>query len=98
MRILVVEDDVRMAAAIRRGLRWEGLVADVAAGGRQALAMTAATEYDAVVLDVMLGDLDGFATCRQMRADGMWAPIIMLTAREGIEDGVRASTRGPTTT
>jgi two-component system, OmpR family, response regulator len=94
MRILVVEDDVRMAAAIRRGLRWEGLVADVAGSGVDALAMAGATEYDAVVLDVMLPDLDGFATCRRMRADGMWAPIIMLTARDGIEDRVRGLDEG----
>ncbi len=94
MRILVVEDDVRMATAIRRGLRWEGLVADIAASGGDALAMTGATEYDAVVLDVMLPDLDGFATCRRMRADGMWAPIIMLTARDGIEDRVRGLDEG----
>jgi two-component system, OmpR family, response regulator len=94
MRILVVEDDARLAAAIRRGLRWEGLVADVAASGSDALAMTGATDYDAVVLDVMLPDLDGFATCRRLRAGGMWAPIIMLTARDGIEDRVRGLDEG----
>ena len=94
MRILVVEDDPRMAAAIRRGLNWEGLVADVASTGGDALAMTGATDYDAVVLDVMLPDIDGFATCRRMRAGGMWAPIIMLTARDGIEDRVRGLDEG----
>jgi two-component system, OmpR family, response regulator len=87
--VLVVEDDVRMAAAIRRGLRFEGLVVDVAAGGRQALLMVGATEYDAIVLDVMLPDLDGFETCRRLRAEGVWVPVLMLTARHSVEDRVR---------
>ena len=67
MRVLVVEDDARMAAAIRRGLRFEGLVVDVAGGGEEALSMAGATEYDAVVLDVMMPGLDGFETCRRLR-------------------------------
>jgi two-component system OmpR family response regulator len=89
VRVLVVEDDVRMAAAIRRGLRFEGLVADIAGGGEQALRMVGATGYDAVVLDVMLPDLDGFETCRRMRAEGVWVPVLMLTARHAVEDRVR---------
>ena len=89
MRVLLVEDDVRMAAAIRRVLRAEGIVADVAARGGDALGMARATEYDALVLDVMLPDLDGFETCRRLRADGVWTPIIMLTARDAVEDRVR---------
>ena len=92
--MLVVEDDLRMAAAIRRGLRSEGLAADVATGGLQALGMAAAGEYDAVVLDVMLPGLDGFETCRRLRADGIWLPVIMLTARDSIEDRVHGLDQG----
>jgi two-component system OmpR family response regulator len=87
--VLVVEDDARMAAAIRRGLRFEGLVVDIATGGEQALRMVGATEYDAIVLDVMLPDLDGFETTRRLRADGVWVPVLMLTARHAVEDRVR---------
>jgi two-component system OmpR family response regulator len=87
--VLVVEDDAKMAAAIRRGLRFEGLVVDVASGGEQALRMVGASEYDAVILDVMLPDLDGFETCRRMRAEGIWVPVLMLTARHAVEDRVR---------
>ncbi|MET0511418.1 MAG: response regulator transcription factor [Thermoleophilaceae bacterium] len=89
MRILVVEDDARMAAAIRRGLRFEGLVADIAGGGEEALRKAGASEYDAIVLDVMMPGLDGFETCRRLRADGVWAPVLMLTARDAVEDRVR---------
>ena len=89
MRVLVVEDDVRMAAAIRRGLRFEGLIVDLAGGGEEALRLARATEYDAIVLDVMMPGLDGFETCRRLRADGVWVPVIMLTARDAVEDRVR---------
>jgi two-component system, OmpR family, response regulator len=87
--VLIVEDDARMAAAIRRGLRFEGLVADIAAGGEQALRMVGATDYDAIVLDVMLPDVDGFETTRRLRAGGIWVPVLMLTARHAVEDRVR---------
>jgi len=87
--VLVVEDDVRMAAAIRRGLRFEGLVVDVAADGEQALRVIGSAEYDAIVLDVMLPGLDGFQTCRRMRERGVWSPVLMLTARDAVEDRVR---------
>jgi len=85
----VVEDDVRMAAAIRRGLRFEGLVVDVAADGEQALRTVGTAAYDAIVLDVMMPGLDGFETCRRLRADGVWLPVLMLTARDSVEDRVR---------
>ena len=78
-----------MAAAVRRGLRYEGLVVDVAGGGEEALLRAGATDYDAVVLDVMLPDLDGFETCRRLRAQGLWLPVLMLTARDAVEDRVR---------
>jgi two-component system OmpR family response regulator len=86
--VLVVEDDVKMAALVRRGLREEGLAADVAVRGEDALWMAKATSYDAVVLDVMLPGLDGFGTCRKLREDGVWAPVLMLTARDAVEDRV----------
>src|SRR5919198_2727682 len=89
MRILLVEDDVRMAAAVRRALKGAGVVADVAIKGSDALWMVRAADYDAVVLDVMLPDLDGFETCRRLRADSVWVPIIMLTAKDAVEDRVR---------
>ena len=94
MRVLIVEDDLRMAAAIRRGLRAEGVVADVAAQGEDALWMAGSTEFDAVILDLMLPGIDGFETCRRLRVDGVWAPIIMLTARDAIEDRVRGLDHG----
>ncbi len=78
-----------MAAAIRRGLRFEGLVVDVAADGESALLTVGATDYDAIVLDVMMPGLDGFETCRRLRADGVWVPVLMLTARDAVEDRVR---------
>ena len=83
-----------MATAIRRGLQAEGVVADVAARGEDALWMAGSTEFDAVILDVMLPGIDGFETCRRLREDGVWAPIIMLTARDAIEDRVRGLDRG----
>jgi two-component system, OmpR family, response regulator len=89
MRLLVVEDDVKMAAAIRRGLRYEGVVADLAGGGEEAIRMVGATDYNAVLLDVMLPDVDGFETCRRLRAQGQWVPVLMLTARDAVEDRVR---------
>jgi two-component system OmpR family response regulator len=89
VRVLVVEDDVRMAAAIRRGLRFEGLVVDIAGDGEGALRTVRATAYDAVILDVAMPGLDGFETCRRLRADGHWVPVLMLTARDAVEDRVR---------
>ena len=88
MRVLIVEDEVKMASLIRRGLREEGLVADVARRGEDALWMAGATAYDAIVLDVMLPGIDGFETCRRLRGDGVWSPVLMLTARDGIADRV----------
>jgi two-component system OmpR family response regulator len=94
MRVLIVEDDLALAAALRRGLRADGVVADVAAKGEDALWMASATQFDAVVLDVLLPGIDGFETCRRLREDGVWAPIIMLTARDAIEDRVRGLDEG----
>jgi two-component system OmpR family response regulator len=88
MRILVVEDEVKMAALLRRGLSEEGLNVDVADEGERALAMAGAADYDAVVLDVMLPGIDGFETCRRLRRDGVWAPVLMLTARGSLDDRI----------
>jgi len=88
MRVLIVEDHVKMAALIQRGLRKEAMAVDVAANGEDALWMAAATEYDAIVLDVMLPGLDGFEVCRRLRGKDVWAPILMLTARDAVRDRV----------
>ena len=88
MRVLIVEDELRMASLIRRGLAQEGLSVDVAMSGEEALWMAPATEYDAIVLDVMLPGISGFETCRRLRTSGVWAPVLMLTARDSVEDRV----------
>jgi two-component system OmpR family response regulator len=88
MRLLIVEDDVKMAALVRRGLTEEGAAVDVARSGEDALWMAAATPYDALVLDVMLPGIDGFETCRRLRAGDVWTPVLLLTARDSVEDRV----------
>ena len=88
MRVLVVEDEPKMASLIRRGLREEGMAVDLADRGEDAVWMAGATDYDALVLDVMLPGIDGFATCRRLRAGGVRSPVLMLTARDGVEDRV----------
>jgi len=88
MRVLIVEDHLKMAALIQRGLRKEAMAVDVTANGEDAIWMAGATEYDAIVLDVMLPGADGFEVCRRLREDGVWAPILMLTARDAVRDRV----------
>jgi len=88
MRVLVVEDQPKMARLLRRGLEDDGIAADVADKGEDALWMAGSSEYDAIVLDVMLPGINGFETCRRLRADGVWAPVLMLTAREAVDDRV----------
>ena len=88
MRILIVEDEVKLASLIRRGLREEGLLADVAIRGEGALWMGGSSEYDAIVLDVMLPGIDGLEACRRLRADGVRTPILMLTARGEVADRI----------
>jgi two-component system OmpR family response regulator len=94
MRALVVEDEVKMAALIRRGLVEEGYAADVARTGEEALWMARATPYDAIVLDLMLPGRDGREVCRELRERGVWSPILMLTARDGVEDRVNGLDSG----
>jgi two-component system OmpR family response regulator len=88
VRALIVEDETKMAALLRRGLMEEGYAADIARTGEDALWMARATPYDAIVLDVMLPGADGFEVCRELRSSGVWAPVLILTARDGIHDRV----------
>ena len=89
MKILVVEDDAKVARVLREALADRGQNADVVGKGEDALWMAEAHAYDAVVLDVMLPGLDGFETCAALRERGIWAPVLMLTARDAIPDRVR---------
>ena len=88
MRVLIVEDRAKLASQLRRALRGDGMAADVTGKGEDALWMAGSTTYDAVVLDVMLPGIDGFETCRRLRGDGVWTPVLMLTARDGVRDRV----------
>jgi two-component system OmpR family response regulator len=88
MRILVVEDEAKMARLLRRGLEDGGAAVDVAGSGEDALDRAGVTSYDAIVLDVMLPGIDGFETCRRLRSQDVWAPVLMLTARGAIADRV----------
>src|SRR5207248_523587 len=88
MRVLVVEDEPRMADVIRRSLTREGLATDVAKDGEEAVWMASAVDYDAIVLDVMLPGRNGFEACRLMRERGIWSPVLMLTARDAVSDRV----------
>src|SRR3989475_12499925 len=78
-----------MARAIRRGLEHEGYAVDVAGEGEDALYRAGEYDYDALILDVMLPQMDGFAVCEALRKQGRWAPVLMLTARDGVEDRIR---------
>jgi len=88
MRVLLVEDEARLAALLRRGLTEEGLLADVAATGEDAVWMAQATAYDALVLDVNLPGIDGFEACRRLRDRQVRTPVLMLTARDAVEDRI----------
>jgi two-component system, OmpR family, response regulator len=88
MRVLIVEDEVKMAALLRRGLIEDGHLVEVAGDGETAVAMARASEYDAIVLDVMLPRLDGFSACRRIREAGVWTGVLMLTARDSVQDRV----------
>lgn len=88
MRILIAEDERKLASLLKRGFEREGMAVDVAHEGPQALSRGQATEYDAIVLDVMLPGLDGFKVCRALREAGVWSPVLMLTARDAVPDRV----------
>jgi len=89
MRVLVVDDQVRMAALLKRGLEEEGYAVDVVGDGAEAVWMATENSYDAVVLDVMLPGVSGFEVCRQMREADRWAPVLILSARSEVGDRVR---------
>jgi two-component system, OmpR family, response regulator len=88
VRLLIVEDDPKMAGLLQRGLAEEGYAVDVVESGTDAVWAGTENPYDAIVLDVMLPDVDGFEVCRRLRANDRWAPIVMLTARDAISDRV----------
>jgi two-component system OmpR family response regulator len=92
--VLVVEDEAKMADLIKRALVREGYAVDLAADGAEALWAVAESEYDAIVLDAMIPAPDGFEVCRQLRKDGRWNPVLMLTARDGVADRVRGLDAG----
>ena len=94
MRLLLVEDDAKLAHAVGRGLRHEGYAVDVAADGDQALLNARVYDYDAVILDIMLPGCDGVSVCRTLREEERWAPVLMLTALDGPSDRIRGLDAG----
>jgi two-component system OmpR family response regulator len=88
MRLLLVEDDEKLARAVARGLRHEGYAVDLAPDGDAALFQAAVFSYDAIVLDVMLPARDGVSVCRELRERGCWSPVLMVTARDQVPDRV----------
>jgi DNA-binding response OmpR family regulator len=94
MRLLLVEDDARIARFVAKGLREQSYAVDIAGTGEQALYYAAINTYDVVVLDVMIPEPDGFAVCRELREAGRCMPILMLTARDAVEDRIKGLDRG----
>ena len=94
MRVLVVEDEARLAAALQRGLEAEGFAVDVANDGEVGLWQATENDYDAIVLDIMLPGLNGFQVCAKLREAGNWTPILMLTAKDGDLDEAEALDTG----
>jgi len=94
MRVLVIEDEARMAGLLKRALHEEGHAVDVAADGQEGLWLASENTYAAIVLDVMLPGLDGFGVCRRLRESGSWVPVLMLTARDAVGDRVRGLDAG----
>jgi two-component system OmpR family response regulator len=89
VRVLVVEDDVKMAALLERGLKHEGYAVHVVSTGREALRAATELPIDAVILDAMIPPPDGFEVCDRLRKDGLWVPILMITARDAVVDRVK---------
>ena len=94
MRVLVVEDEIRMARLVKRGLEEEGYAVDIAQDGPEGLWLATENPYGAIVLDVMLPGYDGFELCRRLRSAGKWMPVLMLTARDSVGDRVRGLDAG----
>lgn len=94
MRVLVVEDAVRVAALLQRGLGEEGYAVDIVASGLDAVWQAVENDYDVIVLDVMVPEIDGFEVCRRLRQADRWTPVLMLTARHDVADRVRGLDAG----
>ena len=94
MRVLIVEDDPKLGPVLVRGLATDAIAADLVTTGREAIIRAGATDYTVIVLDVMLPDLDGFQVCRALREDNTFAPVLMLTARDAIDDRVQGLDSG----
>ena len=94
MRVLVVEDELKLVALLREGLRRRGMGVDVAMSGEEAVTRAMATDYDLILLDVMLPGHDGFEVCRRLRANDVWSPTLMLTALDDVQDRVRGLDSG----
>jgi two-component system, OmpR family, response regulator len=94
VRVLVVEDELKLVALLREGLRRRGMGVDVATTGEEAVMRAMATDYDLILLDVMLPGYDGFEVCRRLRANEVWSPTLMLTALDDVRDRVRGLDSG----
>jgi two-component system OmpR family response regulator len=94
MRVLVVEDEVRLAEGLRRGLEADGFAVDIAGTGTDGLWMARENEYSVILLDIMLPGISGYRVCETLRAEGNWTPVLMLTAKDGEWDQVEALDTG----
>src|SRR6185503_6994384 len=94
MRILVVEDEERLSEVLRRGLVEQGYAVDIAGDGGDGLELARASNYDAIILDIMLPGMNGYRVCATLREEGIWTPILMLTAKAGEWDEVEALDTG----
>ena len=94
MRLLLVEDDTRLAGLLLRGLRAEGYAVDVANTAEEARWLATENPFDVLIFDVMLPDVDGFTLCQELRQAGNWTPVLMLTARDSVNDRVRGLDAG----
>jgi two-component system, OmpR family, response regulator len=94
MRLLVVEDEQRLAAGLRKGLEAEGFTVDVVHNGTDGIWMARENPFDAIILDVMLPGANGYQVCRTLRSEGNWTPILMLTAKDGVWDEVEGLDTG----
>ena len=94
MRVLVVEDEKRLALGLRRGLEAEGFAVDAVLDGTEGLWMAREHDYDLILLDIMLPGMNGYKVCESLRAEGNWTPIVMLTAKDGTWDQIEALDTG----
>ncbi|HHF43554.1 MAG: DNA-binding response regulator [Candidatus Aminicenantes bacterium] len=94
MRVLIIEDDRKVAGFLARGLKEEQYAVDVCRDGEEALQLAQLYDYDIIILDIMLPRKDGFTVCRELRAKGIFTPILMLTAKDALEDKVKGLSEG----